>query len=877
MHTVSCYGIKAIKSINTKDYRAFCLGEQLTLKPGKVNLFSGSNGSGKTSICEAIEYALTGEIRRNSGSTEHGFVNIEVENNNFERKNYNSKIDLNKKKELDNAWYGTVSTSLSRKSELSNNFSIFNHLDSKSAFDLFDSEEKDILKVIKNMVVGEDVIECEKNIDRFYKAFMDAEKNMKKEIDYISKNIDQIEKELLKVETSNFEENREYLVNNISTLYEKEKTINNINEQYLELSQISGCADQLEKYVINCSQDITYDELSIRKNELLSNIDALKVRLLNCNEKKTKREGLVLQIDEISQSITALKTKLYSHMDIKKKYDDLMLRAKSLSYSTLKSFLEDYSNKSIEFQILNQIIPVEIVNNIALLDSFDLNAHGKIIKEKEDYRVLQSRLEILNDQYSREIAKSELESVLLSQLIDLVAEANESLCPLCGVNHNTPDNLKRSMATARKTQNTDQNMISLKMEIERNLAESKKCEKTIQNLIEKDKITVMLMDVHRKIIKNTASENNFNELNTIQHSIAQLESLKAFINDSEGLYQQIENFIQSDLFIRFNNTEHKDFALYCANEINEIETSMEKLKKIKETTVSDIDEISADMEKNPEELLTLINNGRESFESINSVLNSIACIEQIFGKFYQVSSISDWIKKYRNISFLLEKLKHHDESLMISSNLALRKQQEQDLLMKRKEERKNCLKAINVILALSKTDDYIKGFLIENANKIERIFGSIHRPKEFSDLKIEDGNVTFIRSTETERIASNQMSTGQSVALAISLILSLYTSSSSAPKVLIFDEPIANMDDLHMMNFIDIIRETAISGTQIFVTTANDNVAGLIRRKFSFFGKEFKHFSFERGDSTPAIIKQIEYDPNKESFNEVIVNTRLIV
>ena len=31
---------------------------------GQINLFYGANGSGKTSVLEAIEYALTAEVRR---------------------------------------------------------------------------------------------------------------------------------------------------------------------------------------------------------------------------------------------------------------------------------------------------------------------------------------------------------------------------------------------------------------------------------------------------------------------------------------------------------------------------------------------------------------------------------------------------------------------------------------------------------------------------------------------------------------------------------------------------------------------------------------------------------------------------------------------
>lgn len=868
------YSVKKIKTISTSDFRAFCLGDNLTLKPGKVNLFSGSNGSGKTSICEAIEYALTGEIRRNLGLAEQGFVKLAVENNNADEVDYSSNIDIKRKKKLDNAWYGTVSTSLSRKSELSNNFSIFNHLDSKSAFELFDSKEKDIQKTIKSIVVGEDIIECEKNIDRFCKEFIVAEKNTKKEIDSLTREIDQIEKELSKSETSDFEDSREYLLKNISALYadfENNKSISNINEQYMELSQVTGSVDQLEKYTSNCSHDISYDDLSLVKNDILFSLDVLNKKINSINVEKSKYAELILQINEIDQNTITLKTEVQFLENSKKKYNELLLRSESLSYSSLLSFSEDYSNKSMEFQILNQILPADLVDNVSILDDFDLNAHVNLIAKKEEYIVLQNQLKLLNDQYSQEVTNSELKLVLLSQLIDLVAEGNESSCPLCGVNHNTHDQLRISMETATRTLKANQDLKDLKMKVEEIGFKLKKCEIIIHNLTEKEKNTAFIMDIYNKIIESSILNNDKDELSTIQHSLTQLGSLKVFINHSEDLDQQIDVLIHSDIFYDFNETMYDDFHIYCVQEINERETNLEELRKTKEIKLSKIKQIPADLENTNKEILIAISEKQKSLESINAVFSSIASIEQIFGRFYQISSIYEWLKKYRNMSYLLEKLKLHDELIRTNSSLFDRKKDKIDLLEKYLASRHNCQIAINAISSLPKTDDYLKGFLNENAQKIERIFGSIHRPKEFSDLQIENGYVTFIRSTGSERIVSNQMSTGQSVALAISLILCLYTSSSNAPQVLIFDEPIANMDDLHMMNFIDILRETAISGTQIFVTTANDNVAGLIRRKFSFFGKDFKHFNFERGDATPATIMQIDYDPNKENLNEIIV------
>lgn len=57
------------------------------------------------------------------------------------------------------------------------------------------------------------------------------------------------------------------------------------------------------------------------------------------------------------------------------------------------------------------------------------------------------------------------------------------------------------------------------------------------------------------------------------------------------------------------------------------------------------------------------------------------------------------------------------------------------------------------------------------------------------------------------------------------------------------DEPVANLDDYQMLNLLDLLRRLALSGTQIFFTTANPDVAKLFRRKFSFLEGDFKCFT----------------------------------
>lgn len=136
--------------------------------------------------------------------------------------------------------------------------------------------------------------------------------------------------------------------------------------------------------------------------------------------------------------------------------------------------------------------------------------------------------------------------------------------------------------------------------------------------------------------------------------------------------------------------------------------------------------------------------------------------------------------------------------------------------------------------------------LSENAQEIARTFGNIHMPNEF-ELKVDDGTFTIVRRKTGAKVDLNQMSTGQRAAYALSLFLAMNGRLNSGPPVLLFDDPVAHVDDINVLSFLDHLRYLAISGTrQIFFATADTKLAGLFRHKFRFLGDDFKELMLSR-------------------------------
>lgn len=130
-------------------------------------------------------------------------------------------------------------------------------------------------------------------------------------------------------------------------------------------------------------------------------------------------------------------------------------------------------------------------------------------------------------------------------------------------------------------------------------------------------------------------------------------------------------------------------------------------------------------------------------------------------------------------------------------------------------------------------------------HQINEVFSRIHSPKEYEYVGSSD---VLLRSVETQKTRTlAQVSTGQRAAFALSIFLARNRTATNAPPILLIDDPIAHIDDLNALSFLDYLRDLAVnSGRQIFFATADTRIASLFSKKFSFLGDDFKTISLVR-------------------------------
>jgi len=134
--------------------------------------------------------------------------------------------------------------------------------------------------------------------------------------------------------------------------------------------------------------------------------------------------------------------------------------------------------------------------------------------------------------------------------------------------------------------------------------------------------------------------------------------------------------------------------------------------------------------------------------------------------------------------------------------------------------------------------------LRENAAQIGSTFAKLHAPNEFD--VVVNGNLTIVRRG-SGKVDLDEMSSGQRAAYALSLFLAMNARLRTGPKLLLFDDPVAHVDDINTLLLLDHLRDIALSGQrQVFFATADSKIGALFGRKFRFLGERFKQIELAR-------------------------------
>ncbi|MES2373374.1 MAG: ABC-three component system middle component 1 [Bacteroidota bacterium] len=849
--------ISVIRELQVYKFRKIPKGKQFSF--GQVNLLTGSNGSGKTTLMEALELLLCGVVYRNRHialSNKGADINATIDGRAKPLKLSEGSTKLYKQR--DREWYNNPDQLHNR---LDISFSKYNFYNTDAAYVLANKKEgRSIREAFEDIALGDGVNELETDMRKYLERFKKEEKGYAKKLTDLRKQ-EATEKKLVKDISANNQNPANYLASVVKDAlvakwvlpktrqelaFKKNLTIASTLlasiVQELKWSTITTRTELgkfIEKYT-DALGEISKHDLAIKKSEQAEEKNAESL------EKETEVSGLltklsayykltrVAELPGLAKRIKDKRSEINRLIALKTIYDKITLE-------DLKPF-DSSVNLQNQDSILNQ----------------RLRTAEKAVRDLSARQESLMRALTQLDQVIKEIKSKGLEFAGLNP--------GATECPLCQAPHEQGElvaQIKRSKKSIRSSGQIDALDAEIKIkksEVKAINAQKKIIEQLKQAfdlMYESDTYTrgplftwntagkrIALLDEHifsLDEMQNLATsfelagmdEDEFNELT------ASLAEYGLVIRKAANLRAMQE---LTDAAIKKLKLERPAIAESIKQARNKKVTILTELG----LTVSSAGQvvrrsvILSTAEKNCEKLYTL-----KEFRP-----------GQLFSA---IKSEIDAFKKMMDEYDLLTERKAENELRLKTSSEHLVKLQsdiaENNMLHGRTDAG---AKAIETLLSQHNKQTYLEDFIEGNKKEILEIFRMIHTPTEFVDLRFDtDGNIELTRE-EGDPATLSEISTGQRSALSLSVFSALNRKLKNGPNLLMFDDPVANVDDLNVLSYFDYLREVAAKGSrQIFFATANENLAFLFAQKFAFLGDEFKTIPLGK-NAAKKILKEAE-------------------
>ncbi len=819
-----------INNLKWKNYRPY--PEKKEFKFGKVNLIKGINGSGKTSLLEAIELLLCGKTKRNYDRDESGNDIKALINNGIKKISFSSNNYL--LKERDKFWYNTSAKNVSCR--IYERFNKFNFFNSDAAFQLSSGNKQEIEKAFEDLAMGYQVNRLEERLHGFNDRFQKKLKDYSKIINESNKELKE-QKQLLN-EIGQIDDQPEKLLEEIIAEAKQANWILPTKTDSI-ITQFEKNITSLKYYLKNINSEINWiDVISQKKvekeyNYLKNTKDKVvkikrEVRKLKLTFEKKKKK--CKDLEEIIQHLSSVE---YYFKD--DKIDQLEGLKRKVTYTTY------HINKCRKIKkAMNDVDQVKYIEIKESLKEYE----NKIKSELEtlEIKIKEIEKEIKNEKNNLNQLENIVTDIKLKgkEFIKLQKGAIE--CPLCHTKHPEGVLIKLIEEVKDEFQNTEDQ----KLLLEQRTDLTKKLE-TLKN-----------NDTNFSILKGSLYILYDDESFESKSIVDLLTDLRNEMKPLNKLKEQLERLKNIQIYFKEKGLDEKEFIKIkdqLSSKNVEIDQDYDKKKKEyvdKLKALSEEIDINQLIIENSEKNINNILDEAGIIDGTDKVLNDrIEKTKAAIGNYKDINRIitlnpkTDLItidREINRISVLFErykelKIKKEENELIIKTSTTKIKefQEKKDLNIPIKERAKKACDAIYDIFKNHSKQEFFKDFIEDNKDDIVDIFKSIHAPKEFNNLVLDKDNISLKRINSDVAAKLTEISSGQRSALALSIFLVLNQKLKNGPNILLFDEPVSTVDDLNILSFIDYLRELVINtDRQLFFATANENLSYLFKKKFGF-------------------------------------------
>jgi len=838
-----------IRSLALKTFRDF--PRVPTFDFATVNLIFGSNASGKTSLLEAIELFYCGRNKRNPNATQPYELVASLSDGRTEKATNKRKLKLFRDRNLN--WYGQPEI---KTHNLYLRFAQFNFLDTDAAVDLSkeDGSVSRIEEDLSRLLVGPDASKIWRDIERVFEAVSSKVRELKPVKAQVEAELATLEKQVAEAQSA--PRKSDSIRSRLEEIFHRLgwKVAGESEDRSKDLvgtfSELSSLAQQAS--AINWTQSpVTLDRLIDYSRETRVLLDKTKPDIV-------RLEGLLDNLlalaaanrNELTALSIANEASLMIDRGMPKRIAQRKEDQRALDrYSELltgfdETWLKVLSDEDLETTVVNY-------NEGAISNRFELEA--SLVKAKEEHSSFVS----LRDQA---VSLGQELRQIAQRIIELSAEPDK--CPLCHTRFE-PGELENhiNVGVDQHVEETGQAL----------LTELRKRETEVQQ--------AATVELAARWLKAFSEKADLAEDVSVRSSLAEVDVARRNLDETrlrlEALNKELlalESEGLSGMDLKEMSLRLKQFGYPLAElsreavdgAIRAIEKNLSISSKKLQTERDSANELQQNLstafgsagigarELTLEDARALVSRMTERLTTIETLLSKLEPLLISFpwpGK-RPLAELAVEAESVRHIAAELhEALAQERQSLTTLSTAATRKhalEQQRDSLGVQINRFESARSTLGTLKNEHSLTDAMKTALEQNRASIELIFSRIHSPAEFRGLG--SSWRALVRRADGSEAQLSEISTGQRAAFALSIFLAQNAQLSEAPPVILIDDPIAHIDDLNSLSFLDYLREVVLTGQrQIFFATANDKLATLFERKFDFLGPD----GFRRFDLPP--------------------------
>lgn len=835
-----------LNSLQLVKYRPYPLNRDFEF--GKMNLLFGPNAAGKTSLLEAIELLYCGRNKRNDGKSSQYELIAKYSDGKTERAVSNRTLQLFRDRNL--AWYGQPEV---LTNNLYQSFSKFNFLDTDAAVHIAESTE-DIDQDLSKLLIGPEASRIWDNIVRVHEALESRLKDQKKLKKQLDDELAELVKRLnsiasIKHESDSIEARLKKMLQRLRWLPASEgideKAAGRIVSSLAELIALAEQAvsqnwikspisrSSLTKFVSEASvtvQEATASiadlEAAIKKqrvleenikqqNEVTSLLSNLRIlveaqvpdRILErtqCERDVANKTSLLVGFDSAAFNDSGIAADSASTVDLQEKYLEIR-KAKAAAQGALQRTRTEYARfTKLREQSLTLAQELRSIASRIIEDSENIDecplchtvfAKGGLAEHMNkgvDGHYEQTGQALLKRQHEQQAALNKITSTeaVYSWLVKFCEQASAA---------------KRiSVAGALAAVNDMRNAL--------NAASQRR------SIIGRELETLERRGLSERRLLEIRSR-----LTALKKSVSPLtlETIDQAARKTKTDISALTRTLQVEVKTCRDRSASLQSVLVAENqELDTLKSALTRLKKCIATSLKVAEELNEFSDEFPW-------NARSSLADLVVSANSVSAVATNLQK-----SLGQE-RQDRKVHADLEKRRKQLDSEVKQYQAKLRRLQ-------------RAYETLSELRKEHSLQDEMNAALLQNKKSIETIFSQIHAPAEFAGLS--DNFPLLKRKMNDADAKLTEISTGQRSAYALSIFLAQNSQLTSAPPLMLIDDPIAHVDDLNALSFLDYLREVVLRGSrQIFFATANDKLATLIERKFDFLGSGFKRIALNRG------------------------------